>query len=272
MAASAAEDALKNGDVEGALARLQEQVRRSPADAGLRIFLFQLLSVLGQWGRALNQLNIAGDLDAGALAMVQTYREALQAEAFRAAVFGGRRAPLVLGQPAEWLALLIEALRLQAEGDATRAQAARDRAFDLAPATPGRLDGTAFDWIADADQRLGPVLEVVLTGGYYWVPFDRIARIAVTPPEDLRDLVWLPVQLMWTNGGEAVGLIPARYPGSQDAADPRIRLGRQTVWAEDGGVPTGLGQRILATDAQETALLDIREIALDGGGAAPADG
>src|SRR5690606_6570874 len=110
--------------------------------------------------------------------------------------------PLVLGQPAEWLALLIEALRLQAEGEAAQAQAARERAFDLAPATPGRLDGAAFDWVADADPRLGPVLEVVLTGGYYWVPFDRIARIAVTPPEDLRDLVWLPVQLMWTNGGE----------------------------------------------------------------------
>ena len=260
--ASAAEDSLRSGDIDGALRHLQDQVRRNPGDGRLRVFLFQLLSVLGQWGRALTQLKVIGDLDASALAMVQTYREALQAEAFRAEVFQGRRAPLVLGKPEEWIALLIEALRLQAEGQDAQAQGARDRAFDMAPASPGHLDGTEFSWIADADPRLGPVLEVVLTGGYYWVPFERIARVTLTPPEDLRDLIWCPAQFVWTNGGEAVGLIPARYPGSEAAEDPQVRLGRKTVWEETGPLASGLGQRLLATDVEEKALLEIQDIAL----------
>ena len=46
----------------------------------LRVFLFQLLCVLGQWERALTQLNVAAELDAQALAMAQMYREALQCE------------------------------------------------------------------------------------------------------------------------------------------------------------------------------------------------
>ena len=78
----------------------------------------------------------------------------------------------------------------------------------------------------------------------------------------LRDLIWLPVQFVWTNGGEAVGLIPARYPGSEASDDPQVRLARKTVWEERNGIPTGLGQRILATDAEEKGLLDMREIAL----------
>ncbi|MFO1349473.1 MAG: hypothetical protein U1F68_01835 [Gammaproteobacteria bacterium] len=36
---------------------MQEQVRKNPANAKYRVFLFQLLAVLGQWERALNQLN-----------------------------------------------------------------------------------------------------------------------------------------------------------------------------------------------------------------------
>jgi protein involved in temperature-dependent protein secretion len=99
-----AEEALKAGDPDLALTELTERVKRSPADARLRIFLFQLLAVLGQWQRALTQLNVAGELDAGALAMVSTYRDALSCEALRAHVFSGERDPLVLGEPADWVA------------------------------------------------------------------------------------------------------------------------------------------------------------------------
>ncbi len=66
-------------------------MRKDPANAKHRIFLFQLLAVLGQWERAMNQLNVAGELDAGTLAMVQTYREALRCEVLRGEIFAGRR-------------------------------------------------------------------------------------------------------------------------------------------------------------------------------------
>ena len=47
-----------------------EQVRSEPANAKLRVFLFQLLCVNGDWDRALSQLNVAGELDAGTPVMI----------------------------------------------------------------------------------------------------------------------------------------------------------------------------------------------------------
>ncbi len=259
-----AEDALKSGDLDGALADLTDRVRRAPADARLRVFLFQLLAVLGQWGRALAQLNVAGELDAGALAMVNTYREALACEALRARVFAGERDPLVLGEPAEWVALLLQALRLGAQGRPEDAAQLRERAFEAAPATPGRIDGEPFAWIADADGRLGPMLEAIVNGRYYWVAFQHVRTLAIEEPTDLRDLVWTPAHVTWANGGEAVALIPSRYPGSETSNDSRIRLARLTDWEDrDGGLFTGLGQRMLTTNLGDHPLLAVRHIELN---------
>ena len=58
-----AEESLRDGDLQATLDALQAQVRADPSDAKLRVFLFQLQCVLGQWDRALTQLNVAGDMD-----------------------------------------------------------------------------------------------------------------------------------------------------------------------------------------------------------------
>lgn len=259
----AAEASLRDGDPAGALALLQEQVRARPSDARLRIFLFQLLCVVGQWERALNQLKVASGLDAAALPMAQMYGEAVRCEAIRGDVFAGRKSPMVFGQPEQWLALLIESLLLGGRGAAAQAEEYRQRAFEEAEPSAGDINGTPFDWIADADSRLGPVLEAVINGRYYWVPFSRIASITVEEPEDLRDVVWMPAQLQFENGGEAVALIPARYPGSERAEDGLIALGRKTVWQAQGAdAHHGLGQRIFATDAGDVPLLDLRTLVI----------
>lgn len=258
-----AEQCLKDGRPDEALARLQDEVRREPANAKLRVFLFQLLAVEGQWDRALNQLNVAAQLDPGALAMAQTYREALRCEALRAEVFAGRRSPLVLGEPEPWMALLLQALRLVAEGRFGEALELRDHAFEAAPATAGSLDDRPFEWVADADPRLGPVLELVLGDRYCWVPFHRLREVRFEAPADLRDLVWAPAQLLWANGGEAVALVPARYPGSEKNPDGAVRLARRTDWTEPApGWSFGAGQRMLATDAGEVPLLEVRLLRL----------
>ena len=53
----------------------------------------------------------------------------------------------------------------------------------------------------------------MISGRYFWIPVQNIRQIKIEPPTDLRDLVWLPVHFTWANEGEAVGLIPSRYPG-----------------------------------------------------------
>jgi type VI secretion system protein ImpE len=261
--ADVAEQTLKGGDPAAALAQLQEQVRAHPADLRLRVFLFQLLCVLGQWERALNQLSVASSLDPSTIAMAQTYGDAVRCEAIRDGVFAGKRSPMIFGEPEQWLALLIESLLVAGRGEAERSQDLRSRAFDDAPTTGGDIDGTPFTWIADADSRLGPVLEAVINGRYYWVPFSRLMQIEIDPPEDLRDVVWMPAHLHFENGGESVALIPTRYSGSTASDDGLILLARKTEWAEIApDVHRGLGQRVIATDAADVPLMEVRKISL----------
>jgi type VI secretion system protein ImpE len=258
-----AEQSLRDGDPASALRLLQEQVRARPADAKLRVFLFQLLTVLGQWERAATNLDVASSLDVSALAMAQTYRQAILCELLRQQVFQGTKSPMVLGEPDPWLGLLIESMLRAGRGDAAAASELRDQALEQAPESSGTLDSRAFSWIADADSRLGPVLEAIINGRYYWVPFARITRAVIEAPTDLRDFVWMPAHLAFDNGGETVALIPTRYPGSESSDDGQIVLGRKTAWQEsEPGVFHGLGQRLLATDEGEHALMDVREIVI----------
>ena len=265
--ASAAEQALKEGDTPRALKLLTEQVRAKPQDAKLRVFMFQLLCVLGQWERALNQLSVAAELDANALAMLQTYREAIACETLRLQVFAGQKAPMLFGEPETWTALLIEALLREGRGEPDVARQLREQALEQAPASAGSLNGQPFAWIADADTRLGPMLEAVINGRYYWLPFNRLAQIDFEAPEDLRDAVWMPANFRFANGGEVVGLIPTRYPDTELATGDALALARRTEWRESApGVFTGLGQRLIATDTAEVALMDLRSVVIDAAG------
>jgi type VI secretion system protein ImpE len=267
-----AQESLSKGDLEETLVQLQASVRSDPSNVKYRVFLFQLFAVMGQWDRALTQLDVVGEMDASTLAMVQTYRPALMCEGVRAEVFAGKRSPIVFGKPEQWMALLFEALRLTAEGQHTQSQDARDQAFELAPATSGTIDdrgngdqdAQTFNWIADADPRMGPMLEAIINGRYYWVPFHRIRAINIEAPEDMRDMAWMPAYFTWANGGETVGLIPTRYPGSEVSDDNQIRTAHKTIWQEhDTHVYRGLGQRMFATDVGEFSLMDLRLITLD---------
>jgi len=258
-----AEEFFRSGDLQGCLQSLQDTVRKNPADAKLRIFLAQVLMVQGDWDRALNQLKVIGEMEASALPMVHAYGSAIHCERLRAEVFAGTRSPLLFGEPVPWIALQMQSVALLGAGRESEAAELRAQAFELAPATGGTVNGQPFEWIADADSRLGPVLEVLLNEAYYWIPFERIASVTVEPPSDARDLVWLPAEFRWTNGGEAIGLIPVRYPGSEKSDDPAIRLARKTEWREAGPEAfVGLGQRILTTDGPEIGLLELRELRL----------
>lgn len=259
-----ADEYIKQGDLVAALQQLQAQVKAQPAKAEYRVFLFQLLSVIGQWDRALTQLSVAGELDDATLAMVAMYRQVIACERFREAVFLGRQDPVVFGQPEEWLALSLQALKLTAEGQYLKSQDLRNQAFELAPTVSGNIDGTAFDWLADSDPRLGPVFEAIIEGRYFWVPMQRIRSVSIEKPVDLRDVVWIPAHFTWTNGGESYGVIPARYPESYKTDDPLFALSRKTAWQDCGnGLFLGTGQKILTTESSDYALMDIRSIQLN---------
>ncbi len=265
-----AEELIRAGRPEEALAALQQEVRSNPSDSKLRIFLFQLLSVLGRWEKALAQLAVLRDLDADSMLLAQIYSPAIQCELVRTEVFAGKRSPMIFGEPEEWMGLLVQANQMVAEGQYSAAADVRSRAFELAPAATGSMNGGRFEWIADADSRLGPALEVMLDGKYFWVPFSRISSVVIEPPADLRNMVWTPAQFIWANGGQGSGLIPTRYCGSESNADPAIQMARKTIWEEHKGETfLGLGQRIIATDSAEIPLQELKHLDLDSEAPAP---
>ncbi|MEW8507095.1 MAG: type VI secretion system accessory protein TagJ [Candidatus Thiodiazotropha sp.] len=256
-----AEELLQQGELDKALQSLQQAIRKEPSNAKLRIFLFQLLCIIGDWQRALSQLDVAGDMDPLNLPMAQTYREAIQCELFRKEVFNGERSPLIFGEPPQWSAFLIEALRHAGHGEYSQSEEMRNRAFEQAPATAGSIDGQPFEWIADADNRIGPMLEAIINGRYYWIPMLRLKEITIEPPEDLRDMVWAPAHLTFENEGQSVALIPTRYTTTEDHDDAMLKLARKTEWQEPHpGLYSGLGQRMLATNQDEYPLLGTRQI------------
>ena len=279
----AAQDALRQGDVEACHAALVAAVKAEPGDARHRAFLAQLMMVEGQWDRAVKQLDVLGNLDATALDLVTDLKAGIEAEQVRAEVMAGKRTPAIFGQPAEWIAQMVEALRLDAQGQPEQAHALREEAFAAAPASPGDADGARFDWLSDADQRFGPVLEAVMNGEYHWIPFDAIATLSLEPPRDLRDLVFTVGIVTLANGGEWPIMVPTRYPGSDTSsgADPAHALARRTDWdVLHGEHYAGTGQRMLATSETDLPLLDLRAITFDRAAeaeaakaaAAPADG
>ena len=165
------------------------------------------------------------------------------------------------------MASLVEALRLTCAGEHAAAAELRAKAFEAAPALPGELDGAPFEWIADADARLGPMLEVVVNGRYGWLPFRRARAVRLEPPADLRDLVWMPAFVTLETGAEVAALVPTRYAGSE-AGEDALRLSRRTEWKELGtgsGCWAGAGQRMLVTDRGDHPLMDLRDIRIGEG-------
>jgi type VI secretion system protein ImpE len=239
----------------------QETVRSNPTNAKARSFLFQLHAVLGNWEKAIAQLQAAAQFDPAAVPMAQVYREAIHCEVFREEVFAGKRKPNFLGQPLAWAGNLVEALPFYAAGKFDLAAGLREQAFDAAETVSGTVDETEFEWMVDADSRIGPNFELYLKGQYYWVPYQYVRSIRIEAPVDLRDLIWCPVSLTLENDGEHVALMPVRYPGSADSMTDTHRLGRATDWAEHSSDTWfGTGQRMFATDQAELSLLDIRSI------------
>jgi len=141
-----------------------------------------------------------------------------------------------------------------------------ESAIDVAPAIPGSLNGEAFEWLADADARFGPILQVMVTGQYYWLPLSQLRRIEFNSPRELHERVWAGVNLTLLDGNEVSAYMPVRYPGACASDDGRIVMASKTAWREPSpGLSLGSGQRLLTSPSCQWPLLKIREILFEPG-------
>lgn len=255
-----ADDMIRAGDLDGASAVLVDAARGMPADQAVRMFLFQLLCVQGDWDRARKQVHTLGRLSPEAQMLAVAYGQALDGEQSRADGFAGKTAASLLADQNGWATDLIAALEADASGQATRAADLRARAFDAAPDCLGEVDGRSFGALFDGDTRFGPTLEMIIAGRWGLVPFSAIEEITTEGPVDLRDLVWLPAEVRLRDGPAVAAMLPVRYPGAEHE-DALLRLARRSEWREQGEQLRGAGQRVWSTDAgDDVGILSFRRI------------
>ncbi len=261
-----ADELLKQGNLDGARKALVEVVRSSPSDENARMFLFQLLALMGEWSKAKNQLEALAQISPAAQMLSVAYGQAIAAEEQRAEIFAGN-AEMPLLVDAEWARPLAKSFSLYAKGPdgQQEASALQSGAFDNAPDTPGSLDGVRFDWIADCDSRFGPSIEVIIGGHYGLLTFDVIASIKSAGPQDLRDLIWYPAEIAFKTGQSIAAMLPARYPGSDASQNADHVLARATDWLNTDDMDYGIGQHLLSLPGEEDAvgLLSLRSLEFD---------
>ncbi|MGE3171977.1 MAG: type VI secretion system accessory protein TagJ [Planctomycetota bacterium] len=251
---------LKQGDLTGALERQVAAVKKQPADASLRYNLAAMLVMRGELDRAETHLLAIGTLQADLAPAVSTYLQLLQSEEERRRVFAGAQE---VAAPPDAMAAIAgrRELRLHlARGDAAAAGAAHG-ALPAATDRAGTIDGRAFRRFGDADEGLGPVLEVFATGRYLWWPLDGIRSMKFEAPRGLLDFLWAPCEFELDSGRTARAHVPVLYAGSLGHEDAAICRARRTEWVDEHGlVFRGLGQRLFAVDGDEVPLLEVREV------------
>jgi type VI secretion system protein ImpE len=235
MSSARAQALYERGELDEAIEALNGEVRDNPLDSARRTFLFELLCFSGAWERAEKQLDVLArsgqEVEMGAL----LYRSALHASREREEMFRSGTYP---------------------QGDSGP------------PAVSGTVNGKRFESIEDLDPRLGARLEVFVAGQYTWLPLSQLAGIRAQPPVRLRDLLWIPAQIIpgpkfrGMELGEV--LLPALSPGSHRHPSGPVRLGREArAEALDGQEPAMYGPKFLLADDEMIPFLGLREVLFD---------
>lgn len=251
---------LKEGNLTDCKAQLFSEIKKDPSNVELRIFLFQLSCINQDWQRAQTQLDVLKDLSDSTLAMVNTYQQLIECELKREKVLSGEKEPVCFGEPSDWLAYYVKAYQQYCLNNIDEAKQLLSEGAELAPAISGSVNDIPFEWLSDGDVRFGPSIEVMLNGGYYWLPLEYVDEISFEPVDDLRDLVWRPANLTLKNKGQLIAFVPVRYPTNASTTDSQL-LARTCDWQEPkDNFYIGNGQRVFVTDQNEHPLLNVSSI------------
>lgn len=259
-----AKELLDANQLSAAILELNQEVKQHPTDLRIRTFLFELLCFDGAHERAARQLDVLGAQDDKAGIGVEVYRQLLHADAARRTCVSGGKAPEFMAAPPTYAKDYLMAIACLQRGDAHQAAEAIARAKSVTPPMTGTLNGTAFETLADSDDRFGPVLEVFVNGTYMWLPMEQVKTLVFSPPHFLRDLLWVPARVECHDGQQGDVYLPALYPGSDTDENEQVRLGRITEWIDLGaGLVGGLGLKTFLVDDAECSLLEIRDIQIN---------
>ena len=239
----------------------RSRAQKAPTDFAARSALWQIFAVRGERERARKQLDLMLQLDSSWALEVQACHGLLIAEDQRTKVFDGVLAPTCLGTPPDWFPKLIAALPMVAGGNAQAAVQLLSEVRDAVDACPGNVDKARFEWLCDGDARLGPCLELMVQGRYFWVPWQMLRSVATRAPTEVRDLLWQHALVEVSDESPVEGFIPVRYPRPRNSEES---LSRITEWEPLGAdLYLGYGQKCFMTNENSYGYLDVRSVKFD---------
>ena len=244
----------KLGDAVEALLR---EVKSHPDDAKCRTFLFELSCLTGNWDRAERQLDVIGHQSAQAELGVMVYRANIKAERERQRLFTEGIQPHFLREPPAYIDLNIAALNRLKEGKFAEARAALDQAEEERPAIAGKIGDREFQDFRDYDDFVAPVLELIVKDKYVWLPLEQIKRLDISPPKQLRDMIWASARVEALDGTIGEVYMPTLYHGTSESDNDQLRLGRQTEWHKvSDDVFRAIGLRLFLIDGEDKTLFE----------------
>ncbi len=249
------------GKLEEATQALLAEVKANPSDPARRTFLFELSCFAGDWARAEKQLDVIGHQSAEAELGVMVYRANIAAEQERERVFSDGVQPHFLKEPPPHIDLHVQAINQIRAGEMEAARATLDRAEEERPTVSGKFDGTEFEDFRDYDDIVAPVLELIVKDKYVWMPFEQIRRFEISPPRQLRDLLWASAQIEALDGTVGQVYVPSLYAGTAQQTDNQVRLGRVTDWKQlSEDLFRTVGLRLFRVGEEEKSLFEAKTV------------
>lgn len=228
---------LKAGRLTEAIAALHAHLGGNPHDHKAQTFLFELICFTGDFEKAERQLYALtqGDHPHSETGIAK-YRRVLKAERARQRSFAEHRYPSPLANG--W------------SGGGT-----------------GTLNGQPFLTISDADPRIGEKLELFVAGEYMWLSFSDVRRLQLPAPRRLRDLLWLPAEIVAVPSLQAFVLedvwMPMMAPLTWQHSDEEVKLGRVNDWHQnEHGEIAPHGIKTYLVDGLEIPLAEFRDLVL----------
>lgn len=258
------EEWLSQGNLEEAIAQARQDVSRTPENAGFRFLLFELLVLAEDFDGAENELRHCAIADPNLAESVEFYQGLLNAERLRYNCLNKAiGAPQALLEPPSYGTTFIQALWLLCQSRVEEAEALLARGWQEVPKISGSLDGERFTEIRDADDVLGPFLEALVPGSYFWIPFEQIERINFKHRRGYQETIWMPAYLEMKGGIQGDLWIPSLYSGT-GAKDDFLRLGQMTTWDYPSkSIGRVYGQRDLKTDKILKGIRKVSTILID---------
>jgi type VI secretion system protein ImpE len=257
------EDLLRAGKLSEARQQAIAEVKTAPGDISKRFLLFQILAFQGEWDKAEKHLDAIVAQDPVREPGVQVFKNLVTAERRRQELWKKGGVPDFIPETPVWLQAYLDARQALAQGQMAEVGERLAGIEEQLIPVSGEIQGKNFTGLQDTDDCLTFFVEAFVFERYVWIPFSQIRELAIDPPKNFSDLLWITARLTTWEGLTLNCQLPVLYPGSHQHPDDRVKLGRMTDWVALGnGLVRGAGQHVYAVGEDEVAILEVGEVIL----------